>query len=164
MPQGASVREQQQVTRIAGLLVGGAVIALDQWSKALALASPLAAQSTEILPFLNLVLVRNRGVTFGMLNNGIVPWWGLSLLAMAVVAWLGAILVRETRIWPALGLGAVIGGAIGNVIDRWRHRAVTDFIDLHLNEWHWPSFNIADVAVVVGITLVVIGMMRRSSP
>jgi len=157
------VGEQQQVTRIAGLFIGGAVIALDQWSKALALASPLAAQGTEILPFMNLVLVRNRGVTFGMFS-GTVPWWGLLLLALVVVAWLGTILVRETRLVPALGLGAVIGGAIGNVIDRWRHAAVTDFIDLHLGGRHWPSFNIADIAIVVGITLVIFHAVPRSRP
>ena len=140
--------------RFLGLAVAAAALALDQGSKALALNSPSLAGGVEVLPVMNLVLVRNDGVSFGMLG-GLVPWWALVLLAFAIVAWLSVWLWRSQCRVVSAALGLVIGGALGNVVDRVRLQAVTDFLDFHVGAYHWPAFNLADVAVFCGAALLV---------
>lgn len=140
--------------RGVGIACAVAAFALDQGSKAFALRSPALANGVELLPVLNLVLVENRGVSFGMLS-GIVPWWALVLLAFAIVAWLSVWLWRSQCRVVSAALGLVIGGALGNVVDRVRLQAVTDFLDFHVGAYHWPAFNLADVAVFCGAALLV---------
>ncbi len=144
-----------------GLLIALLVVIADQASKVLVLASFADGEVLRLTPFFNLVLVWNRGVSFGMLGDGgaNIPWL-LSGLALAVVIalifWLRA--VEHHLI--ALGLGLVIGGALGNVIDRIRFGAVVDFLDLHAFGYHWPAFNIADSAICVGaVVLLVDGLL-----
>ncbi|QEE34500.1 signal peptidase II [Octadecabacter sp. SW4] len=140
-----------------GRVLGGicAVVAfvLDQGSKALALNAPELERGVEVLPFLNLVRVLNDGVSFGMLG-GIVPWWGLIALAAVVVAWLLIWLWRAPDRLTGAALGLIIGGALGNILDRLRYQAVPDFLDLYYGLYHWPSFNLADVAIVCGAALL----------
>ncbi len=100
--------------RGVGIACAVAAFALDQGSKAFALRSPALANGVELLPVLNLVLVENRGVSFGMLS-GIVPWWALVLLAFAIVAWLSVWLWRAQGRVVSAALGLIIGGALGNV-------------------------------------------------
>ncbi|MBM9592976.1 MULTISPECIES: signal peptidase II [Rhodobacterales] len=145
--------------RGVGIACAVAAFALDQGSKAFALRSPALANGLELLPVLNLVLVENRGVSFGMLS-GIVPWWALVLLAFAIVAWLSVWLWRAQGRVVSAALGLIIGGALGNVADRMRFQAVTDFLDFHLGAYHWPAFNLADVAVVCGATLLILDSFR----
>jgi signal peptidase II len=145
--------------RSLGIVYAAAALALDQGSKALALDSPGLAGGVEILPVLNLVLVRNDGVSFGMLG-GVVPWWGLVLLAAAIVTWLSVWLWRSQSRVISAALGLVIGGALGNVVDRVRFHAVTDLLDFHLGAYHWPAFNLADAAVVCGAALLVLESSR----
>ncbi len=109
----------------------------------------------EVLPFFNLVALWNRGVSFGAFNGGSGPgsfvFVGLALVIVVVLAmWLR----RTDRLLPAAGLGLIIGGALGNVIDRVRIGAVFDFIDLHALGWHFWAFNVADSAITVGVTLL----------
>lgn len=142
-----------------GLIVAGLVLALDQATKALALS--LLAEPVTVTPFFNLVLVWNRGVSFGMLG-GLGPW-GPSLLtglALAVAAVLVVWLRRERRALTSLALGLVIGGAIGNAIDRIRFGAVVDFLDFHLSGYHWPAFNVSDSAIVIGAALLILDGLR----
>ncbi len=110
----------------------------------------------EVLPFFNLVMVWNSGVSFGMFQSGgLLGRWLLSGLALVIVAVLLRWLARaETRLL-AWGLGLVIGGALGNVVDRVVWGRVADFFDAHLAGWHWPAFNIADAAIVIGAALLV---------
>lgn len=115
----------------------------------------------EVLPVLNLILIRNDGVSFGMLG-GLAPWWALVLLALAVIAWLSVWLWRSQGRLLSVALGLIIGGALGNVVDRIRFQAVTDFLDFHLATYHWPAFNLADVAVVCGATLLVWDSLRAT--
>ncbi|MBB6182464.1 signal peptidase II [Pseudorhizobium flavum] len=136
-----------------------AAFSLDQGTKALALGTPALAHGVEVIPVLNLVLVRNHGVSFGMLG-GVVPWWGLILLSLAIVAALVVWLWRSETRQASVALGLVIGGALGNVIDRARFQAVTDFLDFHLAGYHWPAFNLADVAVVCGVALLMFDGFR----
>jgi len=109
--------------------------------------------SVELLPFFNLTMVWNEGVSFGMMS-GIGIWLlvGLSLLITVLFSfWL----TRAQGWLQAISLSLVIGGAIGNVIDRLRFGAVADFFDFHVMGWHYPAFNIADCGIVVGIALLV---------
>lgn len=140
-------------SRVLGGLCAIAALGLDQSTKALALNTPELERGVEILPFLNLVRVLNDGVSFGMLG-GIVPWWGLVVLATAIMAWLLIWLWRAPDRLTAAALGLVIGGALGNVIDRLRYQAVPDFLDFHFGTYHWPSFNLADVAIFCGAALL----------
>lgn len=137
------------------LVLAAIVFVLDQVSKELVLAAqdqlPLV-----VAPFFNLVLVWNPGVSFGMFggDEALEPWI-LVGLALVIAAGLLVWLSRERDRASALAIGLVLGGAIGNVIDRLRHGAVVDFLDFHLSGYHWPAFNLADSAIVVGALLLV---------
>jgi signal peptidase II len=141
-----------------GLTVALVLLGLDQLTKWAALdLLDLAARPIAVTPFFNLVLVWNRGVSFGMLDAlGAVAPWLLSGLAVAVVIALLLWLRRSEHAVMAIGLGLVIGGALGNVIDRLRYGAVVDFLDFHLAGWHWPAFNLADAGICVGAGLIVV--------
>ncbi len=109
----------------------------------------------EVLPFFNLVTVWNYGVSFGMMTNDsqLGPWLFVALalaITVALVVWLR----RATTRMVALALGMVIGGAIGNVVDRLRYGAVFDFLDFHAFGWHWPAFNLADSGISIGVILL----------
>ena len=139
-------------------LGGGALVvafAADQASKALVVAEAARlAGGVPVLPGFNLVFGRNSGVTFGLFRE--VPWWGLALVAAAICAWLLRIMVSAPTRSEAVAAGLIVGGALGNVVDRIRFGAVTDFLDFYAGDWHWPAFNLADVAVVCGAALLVL--------
>ena len=103
-------------------------------------------------PFFNLVLAWNPGVSFGMFNSGSpLAVWGLAAVALLIVV---ALLVWLTRVGHWLGaaaIGLIVGGAVGNVIDRLRFGAVADFLDFHVSGYHWPAFNVADSAITIGV-------------
>ncbi|MPY70517.1 MAG: signal peptidase II [Alphaproteobacteria bacterium] len=118
----------------------------------------------EVAPFFNLVLVKNRGVSFGMLGSapGWMPWV-LTVFAVLIAIALAVWLRRADGRLLGCALGAVIGGAIGNAIDRVRFGAVVDFLDFHAFGWHWPAFNVADSAVVVGVGLLVLDSLKSGA-
>lgn len=142
-----------------GLLAGLLVLAADQGSKAWVLYGIGLPRVRRIvlMPLLNLTMVWNRGVTFGMLN-GVGAWSYLALaaIALAVVVVLVIWLRRAESRLVAIALGAIGGGAVGNVIDRLRFGAVVDFIDFHIGAWHWYVFNVADAAIVCGVAALVL--------
>ena len=142
-----------------GLLAAAVVLLADQASKwwiLYGLDLPALGQ-VVLLPFLNLTMVWNQGVTFGLLHTG-TAWgpWVLSAVALAVVAALGVWLWRAETWVTALALGSVAGGAVGNVIDRARFGAVVDFIHAHAFGWSWYVFNVADAAIVCGVAALVL--------
>lgn len=144
---------------LLGLVAGLTVLAADQASKWWILHGidlPRVGQIV-LLPVLNLTFVRNTGVTFGLLN-GFGGWSHIALagVALCVVVALGAWLRRAESAWVAVSLGAITGGAIGNVIDRLRFGWVVDFIDAHIGAWHWYVFNVADAAIVCGVAALVL--------
>ena len=105
--------------------------------------------------FFNLVCIRNRGMAFGLLNrNEIGPaayfLAGLSILFIIILFLWGARL-KEENTWLFTGLSFIIGGAVGNLIDRLSFQGVVDFLDFHVGSYHWPSFNLADSAITVGV-------------
>jgi len=112
----------------------------------------------EVTGFFNLVLVWNRGISFGLLGDGgqsqawLLAAFG-TLVAGGLLVWVqrGALSALATA-----GAGLVAGGALGNVVDRLQYGAVVDFLDLHLGGWHWPAFNLADSAITVGVILLLL--------
>jgi signal peptidase II len=145
------------MTRL-GVTVAVLVFGLDQLTKWAALyVLDLPDRPIVVTPFLNLVMVWNRGVSFGMLNSaGALAPWLLSGLALAVVIGL-LVWLRRTEHWlNAIGIGLVIGGALGNVVDRLRYGAVVDFLDFHAAGYHWPAFNVADAAICIGAGVIVL--------
>jgi len=118
--------------------------------------------------FFRLVMVWNRGVSFGLLGGDrSLPAWALSGVAIAVCIGLFVWLRRVQGRLTGWGIGLVMGGAIGNVIDRARWGAVFDFADFYVAQWHWPAFNIADSAIVVGVALMLLESLigeRKPAP
>lgn len=147
------------------LLVSLGVIVLDQWTKWLVELHLPQHMAQQVIPgFFNLTHVRNTGVAFGLfasqgMNGGS---WLLTLLGLAALA------AVSVYFWFAspddrlllLSLASVVGGAIGNLIDRMSSGAVTDFIDVYVGTYHWPSFNVADSAISIGIVLMAIDSFR----
>nr|WP_283949488.1 signal peptidase II [Limobrevibacterium gyesilva] len=139
------------------------ILAADQASKwwVLAVLHLPDLGSVTMLPFLNLTMVWNRGITFGLLNGeGRASSIVLAAVALAVVVALGVWLRRAESRLVAISLGAIVGGAVGNVIDRFRFGAVVDFIHAHAWGWSWYVFNVADAAIVCGVAALVLDGMR----
>ena len=143
---------------LVGLFMAVVVVVLDQISKImvfeyLAKTKPVV----EITSFFNLVSAWNTGVSFSMFNNlGEAGIYILSGFSLMVVVFLVYWLAREKSLYMRLALGGVIGGALGNVIDRIRLGAVFDFLDVHVGMHHWPAFNVADSFICIGAVLIVL--------
>lgn len=137
----------------AGLFLAILVLLLDQVTKLAILewVKPPAA-GVSITGFLAIVLVWNRGMSFGMFNTGdpLVPWI-LGALSLTVAVGLVWWLARARHGLVIAGLGLVLGGAVGNLVDRLVYGAVVDFVLLHAGSWHWPAFNVADSAITLGV-------------
>ena len=151
---------------VRGLAAAVVVAVLDQLSKAAVLgffAGRAFGAHERITPFFNLVLTYNRGMSFGLFNNGAgVNALLFSLVAASIVAVLVYWLSRVDSPFLAVAIGLVIGGAIGNVIDRVRFGAVVDFLDFYLGSWHWPAFNLADSAICIGVAAMLLdGLLLR---
>ena len=141
----------------AGILAAVLVTAADQLSKLMILLVVMQPPRViEITEFFNLVLVWNRGVSFGMLQSCSI--WGPILLGALTVGIIILLLfwLREasTRLC-AIALGLVIGGALGNLTDRILYQAVVDFLDFHISGYHWPAFNVADSAITIGVICII---------
>jgi signal peptidase II len=132
-------------------------LVLDQASKLAIMDFVMAPPRViEVLPFFNLVLVFNKGVSFGVFGgDGSWQAWGLSIMAVVICIGLLVWQWRHPEGHKAAAVGLIVGGAIGNVIDRLRLGAVIDFLDLHAAGWHWPAFNVADSAITLGVLLII---------
>ena len=136
-----------------------AVVVADQLTKALVRASFALHETVDLVPgWLSLTRVHNTGAAFGMLNDVDFPFKTVVLMAVALgalggVAWYSSSLPAESRI-ARLGIAAVLGGAIGNLIDRAAAGYVLDFVDAYWRDWHFWAFNIADAAITIGVVLM----------
>ena len=142
---------------VSWLSLAALVIVLDQLSKLWVLSALKYGERIEVTPFFNLVLVFNPGAAFSFLSDaGGWQRWFFVVLAIAVSGWL-TLLIRQHAAERLLPLAAtlILGGALGNVIDRIRFGAVADFVDVHAAGWHWPAFNFADSAISVVVALLV---------
>lgn len=153
--------------RLAGWLgLAGAVVAADQATKVWVMAEFMLGESVEVTSFFNLVFVYNTGAAFSFLAGG-GGWqrWFFVALALGISGWLVAMLRRHAseRLLP-LSLSLILGGALGNVLDRLRLGAVVDFLDFHAAGWHWPAFNVADSAITVGVALMLWHQFTEKEP
>lgn len=150
-----------------GLLAALLVLLADQGSKwwvLNVLHLPERGQ-VPVLPVLSLTMVWNQGVTFGLFHqSGAWGPWLLAAVALAVVAVLAVWLRRAESLLVALSLGAIAGGAVGNVIDRVRFGAVVDFLHAHAFGYSWYVFNLADAAIVCGVGALVLDGLRPKRP
>lgn len=146
-----------------GLLAAALVLAADQASKWWILNGLHLPElgSVALLPVLNLTMVWNQGVTFGLFHQDSAygPWL-LAAIALAVVIGLALWMRRADRGLVACALGAIAGGAVGNIIDRIRFGAVVDFIHAHAFGWSWYVFNVADAAIVCGVAVLILDGLR----
>jgi len=146
------------------LLIALALIILDQLSKWWLFEHVgFGAQPNmqiEITSFFNLVLVWNHGISFGMFAGAKIPW-ALIIMAVAIIGFLLNWLRKADDKLTITGIGFVVGGALGNVIDRFRYGAVADFFDIHAFNYHWPAFNIADSAIFIGVVVLCIQAMMQ---
>jgi len=137
------------------------VVAADQLTK-LAIVSrfPRGAEIDVLGPFLRLGHARNSGAVFGILRGAGEYFAVMSVLAAAIIV-LVIYLARESSTIVKIGLGLVLGGAVGNLIDRVRYGAVVDFIDIGVNDTiRWPSFNVADLAITAGVIILIVFCLR----
>lgn len=143
---------------LAGIITALAVALFDQISKALVFSYLVEHGSlVTVTSFFNLVTAWNKGVSFSMFDNlGGYGVYVLSVFSLTVVGFLLYWLKHEQNLFMQLALGFVIGGAVGNVIDRVRIGAVFDFLDVHAYGYHWPAFNVADSFICIGAFLIVL--------
>lgn len=146
--------------------ISALIIVLDQITKYAASHMLIMHEPVAILPFFNFTLMHNTGAAFSFLaDQGGWQRWFFAVLALgvsiALAVWLSRLKAHET--WLALALSLVLGGAIGNLIDRVYYGYVIDFIDVYYGASHWPAFNIADSAITVGAVMLVIDTFRNKA-
>ena len=151
--------DRSGTTALRWLSLSVVIVVFDQWTKAIATASMKLHESIDVFAGFQWTLAHNYGVAFSILNDG-EGWqrYGLSAFALIVASvftWMMTRLPR-TDVATKLAFSLVIGGALGNVIDRIRFGYVVDFIDVYWNDSHWPAFNIADSAICVGAVVLLI--------
>jgi len=140
-----------------------AIVVADQLTKWLVLARFALGERVELTSFFNLVLVFNKGAAFSFLAAE-AGWQTPVLAAFALGAALvvSVLLVRSPRRrMLCAGLALILGGALGNLVDRLRFGQVVDFLDFHAAGWHWPAFNVADSAITIGAALLILDGLRR---
>lgn len=148
-------------------LIGMAALA-DQLTKAAALALLSRGEVVPVLPGFNLTLGFNEGSSFGMLSGVMSGKPFLMAALTGALALIFAVMAfRARHPLERAGLALVVGGALGNIIDRLRQGAVTDFLDLYWRDWHWPTFNVADIAITLGALCILVASLlsrRRKEP
>ncbi len=145
------------VLRLA-LTLAAVVLVLDQASKWVILTQVMTPPRViEVTGFFNLVLTYNTGVSFGLFGGAAAAWkpWALGGLALAVSAGLLFWLARQPERPLGLAVGLIVGGALGNALDRAYQPGVVDFLDFYLAGWHWPAFNLADSSIFLGVAILV---------
>ncbi|NOX10052.1 MAG: lipoprotein signal peptidase [Gammaproteobacteria bacterium] len=139
------------------------VLVLDQLTKYLADTGLDYAQPVALIPQLNLLLLYNPGAAFSFLSDasGWQRWFFVVIgvvISTVLLFWMRGLSRADRRV--AIALALVLGGAIGNIVDRLLHGYVIDFIDVYYNGWHWPAFNIADSAITVGVVLLLVDSIK----
>jgi len=145
------------------LWLSALVIGLDQFTKQLVDRSMQLYESIGLLPFFQLTYLRNQGAAFSFLSQagGWQRWFfiGLAIAASGAICYWLSRLGKDQR-WEAAAWALILGGALGNLIDRIIYGYVIDFLDVFYGEWHWPAFNVADSAITVGVTMLLIDSVR----
>lgn len=147
-------------------LVALAVLALDQVTKFLIRKILTPGQSIPLISnFFDLTYILNPGAAFGILAGSSPSFRNPFFIAVSILAILLIVCYHhrhgEERLFPAFGLGLILGGALGNLLDRLRFGMVVDFLDLHIGRYHWPAFNMADAAITIGVGLMLLDMLKE---
>ncbi len=146
------------------MIISTLTVLLDQATKYFVMKGMTVGQSIPIIDgFINLTFVMNPGAAFGFLSSSAenfrVPFFlGVSVVAIGVVLFF-YVKGAEENVLLQIGLSLVLGGAIGNLIDRIRFKEVVDFVDVYIHRLHWPAFNIADSAITIGVSVLVLDMI-----
>lgn len=145
-------------------MVSLVVFGLDQATKWLIVTKIYPGGSIEVIPnFFNLVHVNNFGVAFGVLAAGH-PFKLVAVASLALIPLVYLVVKADPRqLGFITGVGLMVGGALGNILDRLRVGSVIDFIDLHLSGYHWPAFNLADIAICLGCVFILIYLIKSDS-
>ena len=151
--------------RWTAYLAAAAVIGLDRVSKWMIERWVPASAGYRIIPgFFDIVHSENRGAAFGIFNDSTFEWRSLALVVVSVAAviFISVYLWRARHIETAMrwGMALILGGAAGNAIDRIVSGRVTDFLEFYIGDYHWPTFNVADSAIVIGCGLLLLDMLR----
>ncbi|HYC90947.1 MAG TPA: signal peptidase II [Thermoanaerobaculia bacterium] len=155
--------------RVHYLILSAVVILLDIWTKHLVLKSIQLHEAVPVIPnFFQLVHVRNTGAAFGLGANAsskLVPTLlNVGAIAVFCVVVVYALRTAVTDRLLQTGLHLILGGAIGNLLDRFRFGYVVDFLDVYIGTHHWPAFNVADSAICIGIALLFFDMRKKPEP
>jgi signal peptidase II len=152
------------ISFLRSLAIATIILLLDQLSKWSALSNLQLGIPEPVLPFMNWLLLLNSGAAFSFLaqGSGWQRWFFtiVGLVACVYIVWLLRKSQNDKILCVALSL--ILGGALGNVLDRIMYGAVVDFIDFHYANWHWPAFNIADSAICIGAALIIWGELQKS--
>ena len=152
------------ISFLHSLAIATIILLLDQLSKWSALSNLQLGTPEAVLPFMNWLLLLNPGAAFSFLaqGSGWQRWFFtiVGLVACVYIVWLLRKSQNDKILCVALSL--ILGGALGNVLDRIMYGAVVDFIDFHYANWHWPAFNIADSAICIGAALIIWGELQKS--
>jgi signal peptidase II len=145
------------------LILAIILIAADQFTKTLILGYYQLGDSTRVTSFFNIVRVHNTGAAFSFLADagGWQRWFftGIGAVATIFIVWM--LRSHHAQKLFAFALACILGGAIGNVVDRLLHGYVVDFLDFHVKGWHWPAFNIADSAIFIGAVCLILDEILR---
>jgi signal peptidase II len=158
------IKQKHWYFRLRWLFISLIVVLMDQISKSWVLETLHEGESRPIFPFFNLVLYFNRGAAFSFLSSAS-GWQHYFFITIAIVASLVIIylLLRHYFTnWYCFALSLILGGAIGNLCDRLTHAGVVDYLDLYIGSYHWPSFNIADSAISLGVMILFIFEIKNS--
>jgi signal peptidase II len=161
--------------RLAAFSTAAFVFMFDRVTKILVESNMTTADSTVLIPgCFNLIYTENRGMVFGLMSEGEIEWRSFFLIGLTalVLAFVAALLWQRSPTGMAasrlsrLGLSLVLGGALGNFFDRLVRGSVTDFLDVYISHYHWPTFNAADSALTVGVGLILLDLWRsrRKAP
>ncbi|CAG9177266.1 signal peptidase II [Cupriavidus respiraculi] len=158
-----SAQRRNTTTPLLWMAFALLVVVLDQFLKILVVREFAYGESRPVTSFFNLVLVYNKGAAFSFLADaGGWQRWFFTVLGLAVGGFIVWMLFRHTgQKLFCLAVSLILGGAIGNVIDRIAYGHVVDFLDFHLRGYHWPAFNLADCAITVGAVLIIVDELRR---
>lgn len=153
------IRTASLVTAVCAAVLACMADLLSKWMIVTNVMQP--PRLIPVLPFLNLTLGYNTGISFGIFADSAPVWLLSSIKYAAVVLLIGWAAVTPSRL-VATGLGLIAGGALGNALDRTYNGWVTDFLDLHAGGWHWPAFNFADTMITVGAAIFVLTTQREA--
>lgn len=145
------------------LWLSALVIIIDQITKRIVDTTMQLYQSIELIPYFQLTYMRNQGAAFSFLS-GAGGWQRWFFIALAVIAsvficfWLKKL--NRSQRWEAIAWSLVLGGALGNLIDRILYGYVIDFLDVYIGDWHWPAFNVADSAITLGVAMLLLDSFK----